>query len=145
MSTEQIAIKPDMYKNSCQFKGQLVDDVVIRETEKGEFATFTMLVGNPYKNREPEKSEEWFLGNKLYLNCIAFGSKAIGLSTYKEGDYLYVEGPLLVTNNTVKDKKYTNIQLRVVQAYKDVEIAEDFSSFMDDMEVPEEVISLIED
>lgn len=107
--------------NNVTMIGRLVNDVEVKELEKGKVANITLAVQRRYK-KEDENYETDF------IDCVVWNELASTLKEYtKKGDLIGVEGRLQTTIYTTKEeqrKKTTEIvveKITFLQAKKNEE------------------------
>lgn len=108
-----------MYVNEMNVAGIIFGDITLNEGEKDVVAKFTVYTSSLVINKETGEYKEF---NKLYINCISFGERALAIkSTYKKGDKIFIRGPLQISSYEVNGKKNKNVQIIVQLIAKQVE------------------------
>lgn len=99
-----------MYRqNECTLAGIITSDIVISEGKKDVVARFTVYTSEKIVNKETKKEEEY---NRLFINCVAFGKKALSISSfYKKGEEVILKGPLQITSYESEGQKHKAIQI----------------------------------
>lgn len=97
-----------MYLNEMNIAGTIFSDIIITEGEKEVVAKFTIYTSMSVINKETGECKEF---NKLYINCIGFGERALAISTFKKGDKVFVRGPLQISTYEIKGKKNKSVQI----------------------------------